>query len=225
MLRCGTRWTPYLRRPLFPAEHRGAHRHLLGQFRHTTTAWPGWLSNPTGASSTCLALSARAFPSTPMTGACYSWLRPPTSSPLLALIAPQLARQGGVGLLVQGRHGCGPLTSRPSAAGRRVLHGHGRPNRRPRPDPRLCCSIGRCPGPTRLCAAGSASFLAPAQAQDLRHAVCRPGRNAARRICSGARARAVAMRDRRLPGLPGGYRPRHPPSLPARAGVRSDGDG
>lgn len=100
MLRCDAGWAPYLRRPLFPAAIDGRSITFWGIPEHD--AGLAWLaSQPEGSPLDMLGPLGRGFSVHPQDRRLLLVAEAAYAPPLLALIGPQLARQGSVGLLVE----------------------------------------------------------------------------------------------------------------------------
>jgi dihydroorotate dehydrogenase electron transfer subunit len=100
LLRCGPGWTVYLRRPLFPA---GIEQHSLafwGDPAHDAAiAW--LLAQPDGSPLDLIGPLGNGYAVRPQHQRLLLLAQAPHLASLLALVAPQLARQGSVGLLLE----------------------------------------------------------------------------------------------------------------------------
>ena len=163
MIRCGAGWTPYLRRALFPSSIED----------HTVTFWGvparddglAWLATqPEGTHLDVLGPFGKGFSVHAQDRRLLLVAEAPWVNPLLALIAPQLARQGGVGLLVEAATAADllppallpPAVEYYTATSDRTA-GH---DRDPRRDSRLGAAMDRQAVRCRI-----SSLPAPAQAQ------------------------------------------------------------
>lgn len=157
MIRCGATWTPYLRRPLFPSTIA----------EHSVTFWGdptrdegvAWLfDQPEGASLDFLGPLGKGFALHAHVRRLLLVAEAPYASPLLALIAPQLARQGSVGLLVEATTVAELLP--PALLPPAVEYYTATTDRTPGHDPSLDAALGRAlPWTDGVCAAGSSRFL------------------------------------------------------------------
>ena len=157
MLRCGTQWTPYLRRPLFPASIEGRTVTFWGVPAHDDGL--AWLAlQPEGSILDLLGPFGKGFSIHAHDQRLLLVAEAPYSSPLLALIAPQLARQGGVGFLMEAATAADLLP--PALLPPAVEYYTATADQTAGHDPTLDAALDRAlPWTDRLCAAGSPHFL------------------------------------------------------------------
>lgn len=157
MVRCGATWTPYLRRPLFPSSIEG----------HTVTFWgiPArndgleWLATqPEGTHLDILGPFGKGFSVHVHDRHLLLVAEAPWVNPLLALISAQLARQGGVVLLVEAATAADLLP--PALLPPAVEYHTATADRSAGHDDTLDAILDwALPWTDKLCAAGSAPFL------------------------------------------------------------------
>lgn len=157
MLRCGEGWTPYLRRPLFPVAIDG----------RSVTFWGipaqddglAWLAiQPEGRIVDLIGPFGRGFSVHPQDRRLLLVAEAGAAPPLLALIPPQLARQGGVGLLVEASAASDllPPALLPPAVEYHTAAPQGAAGQHESLDAMLDWAL---PWADKLCAAGSPRFL------------------------------------------------------------------